>query len=259
MDTQQSKINPSTNEKQETRNREYREPQGRVIGGLVIVMIGGVFLARQLGIHIPYWFFNVEMLIIAIGVFIGAKQNFRNPRWLIPVAIGTLLLIDHHFYDFNLARYFWPLLIIAIGLLMILRSRRRHFGHRGKRWEDRYGSTTNGTEDMIDCVTVFGGLKKNIIAKDFKGGEAVTIFGGTELNLMQADSKDKVVLELVQVFGGTKLIVPPHWRVNADEMVTIFGGLSDKRPIPAQTLGEESKVLILKGTCIFGGIDIKSY
>jgi hypothetical protein len=42
-------------------------------------------------------------------------------------------------------------------------------------------------------------------------------------------------------------------------MVTIFGGLNDKRPMPVQTGSADSKVIVLKGTCIFGGIDIKSY
>jgi hypothetical protein len=41
-------------------------------------------------------------------------------------------------------------------------------------------------------------------------------------------------------------------------MVTIFGGLNDKRPIQA-TVSDDAKVIVLKGTCLFGGIDIKSY
>ena len=81
----------------------------------------------------------------------------------------------------------------------------------------------------------------------------------TELNLMQADTSTRVVLDLTQVFGGTKLIIPPHWKVNAEDMVTIFGGLNDKRPMPVQTGATDSKIIVLKGTCIFGGIDIKSY
>lgn len=257
MESQPSKINPTAQQPQQPQepNRDYREPQGRLLGGLVIVIIGGVFLARQLGIALPYWLFNFEMLVIVIGVFIGAKHGFRDGRWLIPVAIGGILLINNHFYDFNLSRYFWPLFIIGIGLFMILKSRRSS----NREWESRYTSTTTGTEDVLDCVTIFGGVKKNIISKEFRGGEAVTVFGGTELNLMQAETKDKIVLELVQVFGGTKLIVPPHWKIHAEEMVTIFGGLNDKRPMPMQGTVDDTKVLVIKGTCLFGGIDIKSY
>lgn len=35
---------------------------------------------------------------------------------------------------------------------------------------------TQDAENQIECVTFFGGVRKNIISKDFKGGEAITIF-----------------------------------------------------------------------------------
>jgi hypothetical protein len=157
---------------------------------------------------------------------------------------------------YDLKRLIWPIVIIFIGVFMMFRSRRGRFG-RSRHWDDYAAS--NASEDVLDCVTVFGGVKKNIISKEFRGGEAVTVFGGTELNLLQADTPDRIVLELIQVFGGTKLIVPPHWKVQTEEMVTIFGGLNDKRPLPVQTSAAETKILVLKGTCFFGGIDIKSY
>ena len=76
---------------------------------------------------------------------------------------------------------------------------------------------------------------------------------------MQADINGRVVIELTQVFGGTKLVVPPHWKLQTEEVVSVFGGLDDKRPIVQNSSVDDSKVLVLRGTCIFGGIDIKSY
>jgi hypothetical protein len=52
--------------------------------------------------------------------------------------------------------------------------------------------------------------------------------------------------------------VPAHWKIQTDEMVTIFGGLNDKRPLPSQP-SPDQRTLVIKGTCVFGGIDIKSY
>jgi predicted membrane protein len=57
------------------------------------------------------------------------------------------------------------------------------------------------------------------------------------------------------MFGGTKLIVPSDWDVQSG-VVTIFGGIEDKRQ-PAQI--NPVKVLYLDGTCIFGGVEIKSF
>ena len=52
------------------------------------------------------------------------------------------------------------------------------------------------------------------------------------------------------------MIVPSNWTVQS-EAVTIFGGMEDKRTVAE---GENrDKLLLIKGTVLFGGIDIKSY
>ena len=115
-----------------------------------------------------------------------------------------------------------------------------------------------GDSGIFESVTIFGENKHLVLSKDFKGGESVCVFGGAEINLTQADITGRIPLELVQVFGGTKLIVPAHWKVESEEVVSIFGGLNDKRHFN-NTVTDDSKVLVLRGTTIFGGIDIKSF
>ncbi|HOX82806.1 MAG TPA: hypothetical protein PLS08_07235, partial [Chryseolinea sp.] len=180
-----------------------------------------------------------------------------NLQWLIPVAIGVVLLIASE-VDMDVHRYIWPLIIIAVGLSMILKPKRSKRSE--EYWRD-FSSQNNerSSEDYIDSTTVFGGTKKNIISKDFKGGESFCMFGGVEINLMQADINGRIIIELTQVFGGTKLVIPPHWKLQSEEVVSIFGGLDDKRPIMQSASVDDSKVIVLRGTCIFGGIDIKSY
>ncbi|WP_166670793.1 LiaF domain-containing protein [Olivibacter sp. XZL3] len=112
------------------------------------------------------------------------------------------------------------------------------------------------SEDYIDSVSIFGQVKKNIYSKDFKGGDIVNIMGGADINLIQADIKHPVILEVVQIFGGTTILVPSHWKVNP-EMTAIFGGVEDKRFINNVAV-DNRKNLIIKGTSIFGGITIKS-
>lgn len=111
-------------------------------------------------------------------------------------------------------------------------------------------------EAYTDIVSIFSGVKKTILSKQFVGGEIVCVFGGAELNLTNADFNSPVVLDLVQIFGGTKLIVPANWEIRA-EAATIFGGIEDKRRQPPNTLAD--KVLILKGSIIFGGVEVSSY
>jgi predicted membrane protein len=236
-------------EAQEPRRRlEHRS--GRVFGGSVLVIIGAVLLARQYGIELPEWLFSWGTLLVALGLFIGAKHSFRGFGWFIPIIIGGVILIENFVPELSIRHYIWPLLIICFGLFMIFRPRHHH--RRDWGWEPGVSS-----EDSIDATSIFGSTKKSIISKDFKGGDITTVFGGTDLNLTQADINGTVMIDVTQVFGGTKLIVPAHWSIKSD-VVCIFGGIEDKRP-QSKDITDPPKILKLDGTCIFGGIEIKSF
>jgi len=226
-----------------------------------------------------------EVLLIAMGLFIGIRHNFRSPAWFIMIVIGGVFLIKSD----EFARYFpginlnniWPLSFIILGLFFILRPHR----HR-RQWQDYVNDKVDSkieqalnpddksgdakanpanaqpaqsilSEDYIDSTSIFGGVKKNIISKNFKGGDITNIMGGSEIYLTQADINGIVTIDLTQVFGGTKLIVPSNWQVKA-QMAAIFGGVEDKRSIQNTAL-DPNKILILDGTSIFGGIEIRSY
>jgi hypothetical protein len=231
---------------------------GRIFGGIFIVVVGLILLARQAGAEIPRWLFSFESILIGVGLYIGIRQSFRGVAWLIPTLVGVFFLFDDFYPEIDIENFIWPIIIIAIGLFMIFRGGKKKSDWRA--WEREHARSGDLADDFLDSTVVFGGVKKNIISKDFKGGEAVTVFGGTEINLMQADLTGPVVLELTQVFGGTKLIVPPHWKIQSKDMVAILGGIDDKRPMLGKPQGEEGeRVLILKGTCLLGGIDIRSF
>ena len=260
---------------------------GKVIAGMLLIVVGLAILASKLHIFfLPGWVFSWQMFLIVLGLFIGFRHNFRKPGWLILVLLGTIFLINDLVTGFNLRIYFWPILLIGIGLWVMLkpRGRRDHLhtfppapgSHTTQSRQPEYSyesmggapeaenstsatseNSTYGTEDIVDAVAILGGIKKNIISKNFLGGEVVSVFGGTELNLSQADIQHPVVLEATQIFGGTTLIIPPHWEVKS-EMVAILGGIDDKRPIMPGGY-DPSKVLVLKGTSLFGGLQLKSY
>jgi uncharacterized protein (DUF983 family) len=238
-----------------------------IISGFVLLAAGALLIARHMGYLFPEWLFSWEMCLIGIGIYFGEKHNFKNPSFFILIAIGTILLLKEYWFGIDVRPYIWPTVLILIGLGLILKPRRirdwkdnkrhRQFTKRSEKDYKYDYAAFNSSEDYMDSVSIFGGSNKNIVSKNFKGGEAVSIFGGTELNLMQADINGTIILELTQVFGGCKLIVPAHWEIKA-ELVNIFGGVDDKRPIQ-NTPPDPNKIIILKGTSIFGGIEIRSY
>lgn len=241
---------------------QQRSRYGRVMGGLLLVIIGGVLLARQMGVVLPVWLFTWEMLLIVIGVYTGAKHGFQTRGWMIPVLIGVLFLLDDFYPEFNVGPLLWPVVIISAGVLMILTPRR----HKGKfrNWEkwmkrkEYCSSETSTSDDHFESTSIFGGVKKHIISKNFKEGEVTCFMGGAEINFSQADFTGKATLEVTQVFGGTNIVVPPHWEIQTD-MTAVFGGVEDKRPVYKEPVTAENKVLLIKGTSVFGGIEINSY
>jgi hypothetical protein len=245
METYDKGVKPAPGTPTENNNN------GRIWGGLIVVVIGVVLLAREMNLNVPEWLFTWKMLLIGIGLYVGAKHSFKPGGWMIAVLIGIVFIVDDYVYDFNLKPYLIPIIVIGLGLYLIFKPKNRS----GQLWKENAQNYTS-TDSNWESVSIFGG-NKNIISKDFKGGEMVTIFGGSELNMSQADINGVVTLEVIQIFGGTKLIVPANWKVQTSELVSILGGIDDKRP--TLTSVDDSKVLNLKGTSVFGGIDIRSY
>ena len=229
--------------------------------GVFIIAIGIVALLRSTVVGFPDWVFSWQMLLLAFGLFIGLRHNFRGGAWLVLMLVGGIFLLRDIYPQFRFGQI-WPVVLIVVGLFIILRPRRGWKLNPGKKTEGASDSVFTedidySKEDFVDSTSIFGGAKKIVISKNFKGGDLVNIFGGTELDLSQADFNGVAVIELTTIFGGTKLLVPSNWAVKS-EAVTIFGGIEDKRRIPAATENVE-KTLLIRGTVIFGGIDIKSF
>ncbi|MEO8582368.1 MAG: hypothetical protein ABI415_01155, partial [Flavitalea sp.] len=231
-----------------------------------------------------------EMLPFEFGVaalFIGIKHRFRDISWIILMLVGFAFLADIVYPGMNLRQYAVPAILIILGLLFIFRPKhsgrcynrnnrfrqkmaehhaRRHPGFQNPYTDQNAGNTNTATivpdtegydkDTFVDVVSVFSGVKKKILSKQFTGGDIVCVFGGAEINLTHADFVSPIVLELTQIFGGAKLIVPANWEIRS-EVSAIFGAVDDKRPQPVNPLPE--KTIVLKGTVIFGGIEVNSY
>lgn len=250
-------------ENESRKPRIINEKHDRFWMGLALLVVGAALLLQKMGAGLPDWLFTWPMILIIAGVVTGLKHRFTNVSWLIMIAIGIFFLWDEMIIDLDMKRYFWPVIIIGIGLIFMFRPRKKWY-HERERWNlpDENlnfgaGFSQQSAEDVINSTSIFGGVKKVITSKDFKGGEIVCFMGGAEYNLSQADITGPVSIEIIQVFGGTKLVVPPHWEIRS-EAVAIFAGIEDKRPAQPGNF-DPNKVLILKGTTIFGGIEIKSY
>ena len=228
---------------------------------LLVIFAGFLFLLSGLGI-LPYEFRRIfltwQMLLIVIGVY-----NFFSPQHkttgIILVAIGGFFLINKfHLFEFNTLTLFWPIILIAVGITILLKYNRRPTIDFPEDDGPSGPSATNGI-DTIDEVSIFSGSEKTITSKNFRGGRITSIFGGSELNLTHAQlSQGYNVLDMFCMFGGSTFIVPSDWDVNVD-VTAIFGGFSDKRYKSKDLASDNTKRLNIKGIVIFGGGEIKRY
>lgn len=268
-----SRINNNINPKPVMNN--YSNNNGRAIGGVIIVAIGLIFLGREMGFYIPRWLYSWEMILIAVGIYSGVKNNFENASWLVMILIGSVFLIRRWLPDFIDFGYVWPIGLIIVGLYVIVKPRSTYSTNKNN-WNKFNTGTTDKSSwqqhpksnfqysqqaessEYLDSAAVFGSVRKSVISKDFKGGEISSVFGSSEVNLSQADITQIVELEVNAVFGGVRLIVPSHWEIKS-ELTAVLGSVEDKRPVMRSANNNPDKFLVLKGNAVFGGIEILSY
>ncbi|SEW33522.1 LiaF transmembrane domain-containing protein [Chitinophaga arvensicola] len=243
---------------------EASRRKGRNIGGAILIIVGACLLLQRLDLDLPHWLFSWQVILIGVGVAVGAKHNFRFGGWIVMILVGGIFLTAEIMnLPYSNARFIWPVALILVGIMLILKKTSPASEWKSKKQlydGDRvYGANmeSHSQDDMLDATAIFGSVNKVVMSKQFKGGDVTAIFGGAVLNFMKAGIEGTAVMDLTAIFGGCEIIVPADWKVRVD-ITTILGGVEDKRHVDMVSGGTE-KLLILKGTCIMGGVEIKSY
>ncbi|MCX6251570.1 MAG: LiaF-related protein [Bacteroidetes bacterium] len=231
--------------------------------GAVIVIAGLLLLAFNFDLlegDLKHIIFSWQMLLIVIGIVSLIGREGRGPG-LILIVIGCFFLIPKIFgYNIEFVKVFWPVLLIIIGVLILFRKG-GYGGHYHDKFRRRFEMRTgesNVEDGYIREENIFSGSKHKVIAQEFKGGRISNIFGGTEIDLTQAtlaEGRNELIIECV--FGGITLIVPSNWKVVL-QVSSILGGFQDKRSI-VKPDPDSTRILVIKGSAIFGGGEIKSY
>ncbi len=221
----------------------------RIAFGALVVLIGVIVLIKKLGVVVfpfPMW----PLVLIAVGLFLGVKSNFRSFGSWVLIALGILFIIPK-FYVFGIlsVHLVAPLILILLGTYMIVTPGRRA-------WRRQHAFMGTVSDDTLNMDVTFGEKTTVVTSKAFKGGAVSNTFGSTKINLLQADSNEKMLLHMSVSFGSVEIVVPSHWEVEF-HIENSFSSVEDKRYLRTSP-GEERKTLILKGSCSFGSITVKS-
>lgn len=224
---------------------------GQVVFGLIVITLGvlltldnmGVFEAREI---LRYW----PALLIVWGITKLTTSEGGGRFFGIMLTLGgSLLLLDKlYVIDFGW-REFWPLLLIAIGGTMLWNSLTRR--------TQTISPVSSGTEtdSVVNHFALMGGIARVNSSQDFRGGELSAIMGGVELDLRHANMQSgEAILNIFAFWGGIELRVPEDWTVIV-RATPIMGGVEDTTRGPK---GDAKKKLIINGTAIMGGAEIKN-
>lgn len=208
--------------------------------------------------------------------------------------IGVVLLGDTlGVFDAERVLRFWPLVLIALGLVMLARARdggpwfpgavlilvggallleelgylRRGFdiwplviillglAIMSRGFRARTSSNGGASGDTISKFAFLCGFKPQITSHAFRGGNASAFLGGMELDLTGADlGPEEAVLDLLVLMGGIEIRVPRDWTIDA-RVTPFMGGMEDSAD---RTDADPAKRLVIKGFVMMGGIEIKN-
>jgi hypothetical protein len=218
----------------------------------------------------------------------SAKVSVKLIIGIFFTLLGVLLTLDNlDLADADRFLPYWPVVLIAIGILKFQDRRSRTFAILGigvgallivfnndwlrfsifdfwpialifaglgmvaRAFGFRLSQMSGGSTSTIWAI--FGVRKEKVIARNYAGGRIIAFMGGCELDLTKADMEQgSAELEVIVVWGGIEIKVPEGWEVIGNT-VPIMGG-ADIRTKAAPG----GRRLIVNGLAIMAGIDIKS-
>jgi predicted membrane protein len=251
-------------EKMEYHMRRTHSPFGGLLLGTILAGVGVLLLLDNLGIRVfdRIWEWWPCILIAAGGARVATACTWGGRVWgSVVLFIGAVFLLDNLGYIHgNVWNFFWPVILIAVGIGMLTRG-----FERGGMFSPSTGSaaagpglsSAGGDANTLAAWAFFGGSRRRFDTQNFEGGEALAIFGGINIDLTKAGmQKEEIRLEANALFGGIDIRVPETWQVVV-RGAGIFGAYEDKT-WRAGAVDEKKPRLIVSGFAVFGGVVIKT-
>jgi len=212
---------------------------------------------------------------------------------LLIIIVGVVFTLDNLGIE-GTERFirYWPVGLIAIGMVKLWQSRGGAFGglvfvtagtwllleslrivhvHFWEMWPlllvlfgasmvwqglhgGRRHTTASETNDTLSALAVLSGVNRGNNSRAFKGGDLTAVMGGCEIDLRQAAIEGEAVFDVFAMWGGIEIRVPENWTV-VGRVTPLLGGFDDKTRPPQQV---STQRLIIRGFVIMGGVEVKN-
>lgn len=222
------------------------------IWGLFLILVGVVLGLNAFGItNINLFFDGWWTVFIIVPSLNGLIKGEDRTGSLIGLIIGVFLLLScQDVIDFSLfVKLFIPVILITIGLSIIFKDKAKDVVVK------KIGKINAKEIDMEHTYTsTFSEEKINLDNEKLENCAINSIFGSVSLDLRNAIIDEDIVINNYVVFGGVTIKVPKDVNVVV-KTTSIFGGVDNKTG--RNKSKENVKTIYIKGTILFGGIDIK--
>ncbi|MDO4287922.1 MAG: LiaF-related protein [Eubacterium sp.] len=222
---------------------------GNILWGLLFILVG-VGIGGEI---LDLWSFELFFdgwwtLFLIVPALIMIFQNGPRTGSCILLGIGVLLLLGQQdFLDAHLVgRLVFPLVLIIVGFAII-------FSKKSSGQVKDIPAFTPKDGKLPTYSAVFGGQELRVNHEAFEGASLAAVFGGVDLDLRDAIITEDIVISAAAIFGGVDIVLPPNVKCVVAG-TPVFGGIEDKSASP---LDEQSPVVSVQATAIFGSVGIK--
>ncbi|KAF0151519.1 MAG: transmembrane protein [Ignavibacteria bacterium] len=259
-----------------------KNSSGRNILGIILMIIGGLWIIDNFNLFgfldfpFHHLIFSWHTFFVIVGAVIISNNNKTFWGYLL-LGIGLVGWLKHmpfvpfaHFLNF---RDLWPLILFGLGLWLILNQKEKS---NNSSQEQKCGignnnpftqantnnfSSSNTSEYPLDYINEsasFTSIEKRITTQSFKGGKVAATFGSVLLDFRQAKlAPGEHILDLSVAFGGVELYFAQDWKVIVN-VSSVFGGFDDQRYSNFNAATSSASILIIKGSVVFGGGELKN-
>lgn len=225
-----------------------------IIWGLLFIGFGITLAGNILDLwDVRFFFKGWWTLFIIVPCVISIIDHGFNSSNLFGLVIGILLLLSAQniFPGRYISRLIFPVILIIIGCNILFKKNKK------VKWDveidKEKDNSFENNGDIINITSIFWGNEKKVYGEIVNGADCVSIFGGIDLDLRDAIIEKDIVIDSVNIFGGTDIYVPRNVNVKINS-TSFFGGISDKSNNP---FVQGNPTIYIDGTCFFGGVDIK--
>lgn len=88
--------------------------------GVLLVIIGVLNTIDNLGLYLPFWVVSWHTILLAIGLLVGYRKDFKAGGWIIMVFIGTLFTLES-IIGFAIGEIIPALLLMGLGAYLLLK------------------------------------------------------------------------------------------------------------------------------------------